>query len=94
MEIPVTLSEAMAGGTITVPTVEGAVNLKVPPGSQSGQILKLRGKGAMNPKTKKHGDLFVKLLIKVPRTPDKETLEAVKKMDSLYEEDVRKEVRL
>ena len=94
MEVPVTLSEAMAGGTITVPTVEGAVNLKIPPESQSGQSLKLRGKGAVNPKTKKRGDLLVKLLVKVPKTRDKEALEAVKRMDQFYDEDVRKGVRL
>jgi molecular chaperone DnaJ len=94
MEVPVTLSEAMAGGTITVPTVEGAVHLKIPPGSQSGQSLKLRGKGAVNPKTKKRGDLLVKLLVKVPRTRDKEALEAVKRMDQFYEEDVRKGITL
>ncbi len=94
MEVPITISEAMAGGKITVPTVDGAVNLKIPQGSQSGQVLKLRGKGAANTKTKKHGDLLVKLVVKVPQTKDKETLESVKRMDALYEEDVRKSIRL
>jgi len=94
MEVPITVAEAMAGGKITVPTVDGAVNLKIPPGSQSGQVMKLKGKGAVNTRTKKHGDLLVKLIVKVPKTKDKETLESVKKMDLLYEEDVRKSIRL
>jgi molecular chaperone DnaJ len=94
MEVPVTVSEAMAGGTIQIPTVQGAVNLKVPPGSQSGQTLKLRGKGAVNPKTKERGDLLVKLIVKVPRTDDREVLEAAKKMERYYGEDVRAGVRL
>jgi len=94
MEVPVTVREAVAGGTITIPTIEGEVNLKVPPGSQSGQMLKLRGKGAVNAKTKKKGDLMVKLIVKVPKTEDKDILEAVEKMDRLYKEDVRKGVRL
>ena len=94
MEVPVTVREAILGGTITIPTVEGEVNLKVPAGSQSGQSLKLKGKGAMNPKNKQRGDLMVKLLVKVPKTEDREILEAVRKMDSYYEEDVRRALRL
>jgi molecular chaperone DnaJ len=94
MEVPVTVREAMAGGTITIPTIEGAVNLKVPPKSQSGQVLKLNGKGAFHPKTKQRGDLMVKLVVKVPRTDDHEILEAVEKMDRHYDGDVRRDVRL
>ena len=93
IDVPITVGEAMAGGTITVPTIDGSVNLKVPPKSQSGQLMKLKGKGAVNPKTKKPGDLFVKLIVKVPQTEDKEILDAVKKMDLLYGEDVRKELK-
>jgi molecular chaperone DnaJ len=93
MEVPVTVREAVLGGTITIPTVDGEVNLKVPAGSQSGQTLKLKGKGAVNPKTKQRGDLMVKLVVKVPRTEDREILEAVRKMDRFYEEDVRKALR-
>lgn len=94
MDVPVTVREAILGGTITIPTIEGEVNLKVPAGSQSGQTLKLKGKGAMNPKTKQRGDLMVKLVVKVPKTDDREILEAVRKMDRYYEEDVRRSLRL
>jgi molecular chaperone DnaJ len=94
MDIPVTVGEAMAGGSITIPTIEGQVRVKVPPKSQSGQTLKLKGKGAINPKTKKNGDLMVKLVIRVPQTDDKEALEAVKKLDGLYKEDLRRDIRL
>jgi DnaJ-class molecular chaperone len=94
MEVPVTVREAMAGGSITVPTIDGQVNVKVPSKSQSGQTLKLKGKGAINPKTKQRGDLMVKLLVKVPQTDDKETLEAVEKMDKFYKEDLRSHIRI
>jgi molecular chaperone DnaJ len=94
MEIPVTIREAMAGGTVTLPTIEGEVNLKIPPKSQSGQTLKLKGKGAVNLKTKQRGDLMVKLVIKVPKTDDGEILKTVEKMDKLYQGDLRKEIRL
>ena len=93
-ELPITVSEAMAGGSITVPTPEGPVNLKVPPRSQSGQTLRLKGKGAFNPKTKTNGDLLVKLVVRVPKTEDEETLAAAKKMDALYTGDLRSHLRM
>lgn len=94
MEIPVTVAEAMAGRTITIPTVDGRVQVKVPPKSQNGQILRLKGKGATNIKTKKVGDLMVKLTVKVPQTEDREALEAAEKMEKLYDGDIREEIRL
>ena len=94
MEVPVTIREAMAGGTITIPTIEGQVNLKIPPQSQSGQTLKLKGKGAINLKTKQRGNLMVKLVVKVPKTDDREILKTVKEMDKLYQADLRKEIKL
>ncbi|RLC29435.1 MAG: J domain-containing protein [Deltaproteobacteria bacterium] len=94
MDVPVTVREAMAGGTITIPTVDGKVQLQVPPRSQSGQILRLKGKGAVNLKTKKKGDLMVRLVVKVPRTNDPEILEAARKMDKFYEGDLRRDIRL
>ncbi len=89
MNVPVTVYEAMAGGKIIIPTIEGKVSLKIPPKSQTGQVLKLRGKGALNLKTGNRGDLLVKLKVLVPRTEDKEILNAVKKLDGLYKEDIR-----
>jgi molecular chaperone DnaJ len=94
MEIPVTVHEAMAGGSITIPTVDGQLKVKVPSKSQSGQMLRLKGKGALNPKKKKRGDILVKLIVKVPKTDDQDMLEAARKMDALYKGDIRKDVRL
>ncbi len=94
LEVPVTVGEAMRGGSITIPTVEGMVEVKVPRKSQSGQILRLRGKGAINAKTKKKGDLLVKLVIKVPQTDDKEALEAAERLERLYKGDLRGNIRL
>lgn len=94
MEVPVTVGEIMSGGTITVPTIDGPVKVKVPPKSQSGQTLRLKGKGAVNLKTKGKGDLMVKLVVKVPQTDDKEILQAAERMDRFYKEDLRKNLRL
>jgi molecular chaperone DnaJ len=94
MDVPVTVREAMAGGTIDIPTVDGPVKLKVPSGSQTGKVLRLKGKGATNLKTKTRGNLMVKLVVKVPHTEDPEILAAVQKMDGMYKEDVRGAIRI
>jgi molecular chaperone DnaJ len=89
MDVPVTVREAMVGGSVTIPTTDGQVNVKIPSKSQSGQTLKLKGKGATNPKTKQRGDLMVRLVVKVPRTDDQEVLQAAERMDGFYKEDLR-----
>ena len=94
IEVPVTVSEAISGGTISIPTIDGMVNLKIPPGSQSGQTLRLKGKGATDPKTKNRGDMMVKIIVKVPRADDEEAIEAAKKLDGYYKEDVRGNLKL
>jgi molecular chaperone DnaJ len=48
----------------------------------------------MNLKTKQRGDLMVKLVVKVPKTDDREILKAVEKMDKLYKVNLRKEIKL
>jgi molecular chaperone DnaJ len=94
MEVPVTVRETMAGGIITIPTTDGQVKVKVPPKSQTGRVLRLKGKGAFNLKSKERGDLMVKLVVKVPQTDDKEILEAAEKMERFYKEDVRQGLQL
>lgn len=69
LEVPVSLSEAVLGGRIRVPTPAGEVTLAVPKGSNTGTTLRLRGKGA--PKHGGgHGDQFVKLKVVLPKAPD------------------------
>ncbi len=94
MELPVTLHEVMAGEKVTVPTPDGKVSLKIPPKSQNGQVLKLKGKGAVNLKTKNKGDLLVKLKVVLPKTNDKKILEEMEKLGSLYKTDIRAGIRL
>lgn len=93
MEVPVTVREAAAGGGIKIPTIDGEIVLKVPPGSQNGQTLRVRGKGAFNPKTKTRGDLLVKLSVRLPTIKNREVLEAAEKMEKYYEGDVRAGIR-
>ncbi len=94
MDLPITVGEAVAGGNVAIPTIEGPINLKIPPKSQGGQVLRLKGKGAPNIKTKKKGDLLVRLHVKVPQTDAGEVTEAVKILDRYYDNDLRKEIKL
>jgi molecular chaperone DnaJ len=65
-ELPVPFTVAALGGEIAVPTLEGKANLKVPAGTQSGQIFKLRDKGIMNVNGRERGDLLARLIVEVP----------------------------
>jgi DnaJ-class molecular chaperone len=70
--VPVTLKEAMAGGSVRVYTVAGPVNLRIPKGSNSGTVLRLRGKGVPGPHASERGDHLVELRIMLPERPDTE----------------------
>ena len=67
VEVPLTPWEAALGATVEVPVVEGTANLKIPPGIQSGQKLRLRGKG-LPKKDDRRGDLLAVVKIVVPKT--------------------------
>jgi DnaJ-class molecular chaperone len=67
-ELPITLGEAVLGGKVRVPTLEGAVMLTVPEGANTGTVLKLCGKGLQSGSAR--GDLLVTLKVVLPETPD------------------------
>jgi molecular chaperone DnaJ len=92
MELPITVGEAVRGATVEVPTPAGAVKVKIPPGAQSGQRLRVRGKGVPAHGKSPAGDLYLQLMIRVPK--DGAPREAVEKIDEAYTEDVRKDLRL
>ena len=65
-EVPIPFSIAALGGQVDVPTLEGKAHLKVPPGTQSGQMFKVRGKGIINVNGRDRGDLLARLIVEVP----------------------------
>ncbi|MDO8520399.1 MAG: J domain-containing protein [Deltaproteobacteria bacterium] len=90
MDLPITVTEVLEGGKIRVPTLEGVVELKIPTGAQSGQKMRLKGKGAPNMKTKAHGDLYVILQIKLPDSLDDKTKKSLIEMLKKKEKNPRK----
>jgi DnaJ-class molecular chaperone len=94
MDVPVSVGEAVGGGSITIPTVDGDISVKIPPGSQNGKLLRVKGKGVVNPRTKTRGDLFVRLAVRLPEGGDEEMRSAARVLDRYYQGDIRKNVRL
>lgn len=70
VEVPVSVSEAILGAKIDVPTLDGMKSLTIPQGSSSGQKLRLKGQGIPAPAGKPGGDLFVVLKVVVPKNID------------------------
>jgi curved DNA-binding protein len=92
VDTPVTVVEAIRGAKIEVPTLEGRATLTVPPGSDSGQKLRLRGKGIPDPSGGAPGDLYVVLQIRVPKKLDEDGLRHVDALAGAGPEDPRKEL--
>jgi molecular chaperone DnaJ len=65
-EVPIPFSVAALGGEVDIPTLEGKAYLKVPAGTQSGQLFQLRGKGIPNIDGRDRGDLLARLIVEVP----------------------------
>jgi molecular chaperone DnaJ len=93
IKVPVTLSEAVLGAKVEVPTLVGPSTIKIPPGTQSGQKLRLRGKGAPSLRGDARGDQFVEVQVVVPRAGDERTREILRELARLNPEDPRQELK-
>lgn len=94
LDLPLTPGEAFEGAKVTVPTPDGDVTLKVPKGTQSGQLTRLRGKGVQ--RKDKVGDLYVRFLVRLPQNASKAVSKAIAELDAalLTEAPVREGIRL
>ncbi len=91
--VPVSVSEAALGSKIEVPTIDGRAQLKIPPGTQSGQKLRLREKGVPSAtKDGARGDEIVEIKISVPMPRDEKTKELLRELGKLNPEDPRAEL--
>jgi molecular chaperone DnaJ len=88
VDLPVTFAEAALGAEVEVPTVTGKVSMKLPPGVQSGQQLRLRGQG-MHRRAGSQGDLFARIKITVPKNLTDEERTLVEQLQQLRSENPR-----
>jgi molecular chaperone DnaJ len=87
--VPLTISEAALGAKIEVPTIEGKTLLRIPPGTQSGQKFRLRGKGAPSLRDGGQGNQIVEVQVVVPRVADERSKEILKELAKLNPADPR-----
>jgi curved DNA-binding protein len=91
VDLPITPWEAALGFTVTIPTMEGSIKLKVPAGIESGKKLRVKNKGL--PDTKgKQGDLFAVIKIEVPSQISEEEKELYQKLSELSDFNPRKDI--
>jgi len=91
--VPVSVTEAALGAKIEVPTIDGRALLRIPPGTQSGQKLRLREKGVPSATKEGHrGDEIVEVKITVPHVQDERSKEILREMAKLNPEDPRAEL--
>ena len=87
--VPITVTEAALGTKIEVPTIDGKTLLRIPPGTQSGQKFRLRGKGAPSLRGEAHGNQIVEAKVVVPRIADERSKEILRELARLNPEDPR-----
>jgi molecular chaperone DnaJ len=87
--VPITVTEAALGTKIEVPSIDGKALLKIPPGTQSGQKFRLRGKGAPSVRGEMTGNQIVEVRVIVPRVADERSKEILRELARLNPEDPR-----
>ncbi len=95
VKVPITVTEAALGAKVDVPTLEGSSVIRIPPGTQSGQTLRLRGNGAPSLRggAGVRGDELIEVQVMVPRVADERTKEILRELARLNPEDPRAELR-
>jgi DnaJ-class molecular chaperone len=90
LDLPITLYEAALGGKVRVPTLEGHVELTIPPWTSSGRTFRLRGKGF--PSESGNGDLFATIRVVLPERSDPELEAQMKRWRTDKKYDPRKDM--
>ena len=93
LEVAITVSEAIKGARVKVPTFDGPVTIKVPPGSQTGQRLRVKGKGVAR-KGREAGDLYVRLAVHVPKSDSPELAKLADEIAKFESEDIRANLKV
>jgi len=90
LDVPVTYAEAALGATVEIPTPDGPVALKIPAGTESGKLLRVRGRGAPHVKGNGRGDLLARIRVTVPKKLTKAEREALEGYRKVSREDPRR----
>ena len=88
-EVPVSFAVATLGGEVELPTLNGHVSLKIPAGTQSGKVFRLRGKGVTTVRDPRQGDLFAQVSVETPVNLTTEQKELLRQFDPSVKKGVR-----
>lgn len=80
LELPITFDQAALGAKVKVPGFGETYSYTISPGTQTGSEFRLRGKGVTNPRTRRKGDLFVKVVVEIPTKLSSKEKKAIKEM--------------
>jgi molecular chaperone DnaJ len=89
LDVPVTYAEAALGASVEIPTPEGPVSLKIPAGTESGKLLRVKGRGAPQLKGNGRGDLLARVKVTVPKKLSKAEKEALEEYQKASRENPR-----
>jgi molecular chaperone DnaJ len=92
LDVPVTYAEAALGASVQIPTPDGPVSLKVPAGTESGKLLRVKGRGVPHLKDSSRGDLLARVKVTVPKKLTKAEREALEGYQKVSREDPREKV--
>lgn len=93
ISIELNVPTLVLGGVIKIPTIQGEESLTIAPGTQSGQIFRLRGKGIVDVREQnKRGDELIKVFVKIPKKLTKDQREIYQKLQAISEDDTKKSV--
>jgi len=88
-EWPVSFAQASLGATVRVPTLAGSETIKIPAGTQTHTIFRLRGKGMPRPNGYGRGDQYVRVVIRTPQSPGRKLRDAIEKLGEAEKDDLR-----
>jgi len=88
-EVPISFATAVLGGSVSVPTLEGEVSIKIPAETQSGRVFRLRDKGVKPVRGGSRGDLFCRVVVETPVNLSSEQRDLLRQFDESLREDGR-----
>lgn len=81
LELPIPFTTAVTGGELKLPTLDGGGSLRIPPGTQTGQIFRVKGKGMPALRGRTKGDLMVRVAVELPRNISRKQAELLKEFE-------------
>jgi len=87
-EIAISISQAALGVAVEIPTLDGTEKLRVPPGTQSGEIFKIKGRGLKDMESRRAGDLYVKVQVRTPGNLTKDQKDLLRRLGELRSENL------